>query len=233
MLNPSHVRAEEEWPCRFDSGKGSYPCAIIKQLPLTEFEQQIIPCDDYETTNLSIYEPGNSKVKYIGELNGKKIYDIVHFLKPNEYYDFYQLTLIEADKDLYRPVHCVIQSSSIISPVDSKVISQQNLLANEAKVSGSGGYYNLFYLYYPSGLKAPNILNLDDIYASLKNILPKEYNLAGGKCFEAETLSWHSAAYAKGDPTCCPSGGVIDAKYVITSEGKLKLESSKYTPIKN
>ena len=161
------------WPCHYSSGKGLYPCNTFKQgLPLQHFKEKIVYCVNFEKFGETPMQP--TQIQYIGKLHGRKIYDVYYPIHDKDllYYDYYQLTILETDKEKYKPVYCLMNSKNMVIPAHSYIIPKKNILANEMIVRGSGALITSFYLFCPPDGSMPQFTSMPKNHIQKRRLSP-------------------------------------------------------------
>lgn len=226
LLQPLPLYAGDTslWPCLVESQKGSSIYYTDNAATLEKLTKELIPLGDYE---LQMSTGGNKGVlSYVGEIRGRKIYDITYPAPPDDYYGDLKAMVVQREDNLYTPVHYTFDAPGI-DTLPSRILIDKNLVVKRTNVEGSGGIVTYFYLYIPvNGI--PHQLDTSIINTIIEERVPKGMYVNNGNPFDIDTLLFDGQLEGA-DPHCCPTGGEVKIQFKLI-EDSLRLVSYTYIP---
>lgn len=216
------------WPCYTVSGKGNSICKPALAQSLQDLVKGHFATGDYDIDTAKVAKNQQIEVNYIGDLNGRKIYDLIYPIADN-YYHYLKVIAVEQEANQYIPFYFHLSDYPRNNIHSSYIIPDKNLAASQIEIPGSGGNRDDFYLYIDPKTHTPSKIDIAKAYDILNQKIPKGYLIAKSAAFDIATLNIQSPLWKPTDSAACPSGGFINLQFELVN-GVLQLKAFNYKP---
>jgi len=167
--------------------------------------------------------------RYIGEVQGFSIHQILHTIQMEDWKLFIKMVLVKRRADDF----CEIDNAEYdaimdsIEPASILDLNSQKVLATRDRVSGNGNFYVEEYWIFDK--HGPIPLDQGVVYETLKKLLPKGTDVRNGGGFNIAKLCYAMPVWRDEDAHCCPSGGTVQIKFALEND-QLVVVQQKYNP---